>query len=68
MVHVITLPPDYSGKELVFEMYLSEDNGYGNFEAPIFGSHPDVTGVYVQDNIVTIQLIGVYHSISCLSL
>nr|WP_297769908.1 GGDEF domain-containing protein [uncultured Butyrivibrio sp.] len=54
MVHVITLPPDYSGKELVFEMYLSEDNGYGNFEAPIFGSHPDVTGVYVQDNIIII--------------
>lgn len=54
MLHVISLPPDYSGQELTFEMYMSEDNGYGNFEAPMFGSHPDITGILVQDNIIII--------------
>lgn len=54
MLHVITLPNDYSGKELTFDMYMTEDNGYGNFEAPMFGSHPDITGILVQDNIIII--------------
>lgn len=55
MYHVISLPSNYPGKELTFEMYLGGTNGYVNIGPPLFGSQPDVTGQFVQDNLIIIS-------------
>ncbi|WP_029233527.1 GGDEF domain-containing protein [Butyrivibrio sp. VCB2006] len=54
MYHVISLPSDYAGKSIVFDMYSGENNAFDNFAPPILGYQPDVTGKFVHDNLIII--------------
>ena len=54
MYHMISLPSDYSGKTLVLDMYAGEPNAFKSLHAPVFGSHTDVSGTFVRDNLVII--------------
>ena len=54
MYHMISLPTDYAGKTLVFDMYAGEPNAFKSLHAPIFGSYSDVSGYFVRDNLIII--------------
>ena len=54
MYHVISLPTDYAGKTIVFDMTAGEYNSFNFFTPPVVGSHPDVTGKFVSDNLIII--------------
>ena len=54
MYHVISLPRDYEGKEIILDMYAAEKNAFVNLDPPEFGAQPDITGKLVRDNIIII--------------
>ncbi len=54
MYHVISLPPDYAGKTLKFDMLVSENDAFRTLAPPILGSQHDVTSLFVHDNLVII--------------
>ncbi|MBQ6589770.1 MAG: GGDEF domain-containing protein [Butyrivibrio sp.] len=54
MYHMISLPTDYAGKTLVFDMYAGEPNAFKSLHAPILGSHTDISGTFVRDNLIII--------------
>ena len=54
LYHIITLDTKYSGKVLVFDMYVSEDDPFTTLDAPILGTHQDIAGMLVHSNLVII--------------
>ncbi|WP_026517942.1 GGDEF domain-containing protein [Butyrivibrio sp. MC2021] len=49
--HFISLPSDYAGKTVRFDMYVSEKNAFNSFESIKVGSQPDVEGQLTHSNI-----------------
>ena len=52
--HFITLPTEYAGKELRFEMRVSEKNAFTYLNPPIIGSQPDVEGDFIHRHLPVI--------------
>ena len=49
--HFITLPHDFAGRELKFEMRVSEKDAFRNLNPPIIGSQPDVEGDFIHRHL-----------------
>ena len=49
--HFITLPTDFAGKELKFEMRVSEKDAFSNLNPPVIGSQPDVEGDFIHRHL-----------------
>ncbi len=54
MYHMVSLPADYAGKTLVFDMFAGEPNAFKSLHAPVFGSHTDISGTFVRDHLIII--------------
>jgi diguanylate cyclase (GGDEF)-like protein len=51
---MVSLPADYAGKTLVFDMFAGEPNAFKSLHAPVFGSHTDISGTFVRDHLIII--------------
>ena len=49
--HFIILPDDFAGKELKFEMRVSEKDAFNALDPPIIGSQPDVEGYHIHRHL-----------------
>lgn len=52
--HVISLGSIYMDKEIVFDMYATEDNAFVSLDPPILGSHYDAVGSTVNAHLMVI--------------
>ena len=59
MYHVISIPREYSEKELTFKMIISEVDPALNYEAPMLGNQMDVEGTLIHRNLIIIAT-GIY--------
>ena len=54
LYHMITLNTDYAGKILVFDMYVAENDPFSELEPAILGTHQDIGGLLVHNNLLII--------------
>ncbi|WP_024865873.1 GGDEF domain-containing protein [Butyrivibrio sp. FCS014] len=59
MYHFISLPEDYAGKTLTFNMRVGENNAFQNLAPPRLGGQPDIEGEFLHKNM-TIIFTGMF--------
>lgn len=55
LYHIISMSPDYQGKKLTFVLDVAEDKAFMRLAPPLFGSHRQVAGTLVHENLIIIS-------------